>query len=172
MINDKFKKIYKLSEQLHQKYLKQDYERLLKIDDSIGAFEDYVKDNNRDDDNALSEERKKRVEESYISRDNIENDDITFGLYLFRYNHIDPIKFDDNYKPLPLTEKEIFEYGTVVTLTDEEGYYNISGVFGGIDYDKNNAIKEYNILKNHIKNSSTEEILDEIEKSILDQLND
>lgn len=171
MINSRFKKIYKLTEKLQQKHLKQDYEKISKIDDSVGTFEEYVDKVKKEMNREVPVSRKKRLEDVFISRDNIEKENITLGLYLFHYQHTDPIKFDDSYKILPLTQKEVYEYGVVATLTEEDGYYNINGLFGGIDFNEDNAKQKYNELKNKLEKMTVDELLDEIEKLVLEQLN-
>lgn len=170
MINIKFKKIYELSTELQQKYYRQDYERLLQIDNNIGTFNEFVENENTKLKN-ISSDKNQNLNDIYISKDNIQKDNITFELYLIHYIHTDPTMLDKNYHVLPLTEKEIFEYGAIVSLTDDNGFYDISGVFGGIENNKEDAILKYNTLKDMIEKKSIIELLDEIEDSILQQLN-
>lgn len=172
MINTKFKKIYELSNELQEKYYKEDYERLSKIEKDIGTFEEYVNNEKKESNRVIPDDRKKQIEDAYILKDSITKEDIVFSLYLVHFMHTDPIEFDENYKPLPLKEKEIFEYGAVVSTTDETGYYSISGVFGGVENDDHIAQDKYNVLKSRIENTSLDELLDEIENSILEQIND
>lgn len=172
MINTKFKKIYELSNELQEKYYKEDYERLSKIEKDIGTFEEYVNNEKKESNRVIPDDRKKQIEDAYILKDSITKEDIVFNLYLVHFVHTDPIEFDENYKPLPLKEKEIFEYGTVVSTNDEKGYYSISGVFGGVEYDDHIAQDKYNVLKSRIEKTSLNELLDEIENSILEQIND
>ncbi len=172
MVNAKFKKIYELSNQLQEKYYKEDYERLSKIEKNIESFEEYVNNEKKESNRVISDDRRKQINNAYISKDSINKEDIVFNLYLVHFMHTDPIEFDEDYKPLPLKEKEIFEYGAVVSANDETGYYSISGVFGGIEYDDHIAQDKYNVLKTRIENTPLDELLDEIEKSVLEQLND
>lgn len=172
MINAKFKKIYDLSNQLQEKNYRDDYERLSKIEKNIGSFEEYLKNEMNESNRDISDERKKQLEDAYISKDKITKGDIVFNLYLIHFLHTDPIELDDNYKPLPLKENKVFEYGAVVSTSDETGYYSISGVFGGVDNDDHIALDKYNVLKSRIENTPLDELLDEIEKSILEQIND
>lgn len=37
-------------------------------------------------------------------------------MYLINYEDTEPIKLDDDYKPLRLSKKTIFEYGTVISF--------------------------------------------------------
>lgn len=171
MIDIKFKKIYELSKELQQKYYKQDYDRLLQIDNNIGTFDEYVEHENKKQKN-ISSDINKNSNDAYISKDIIQKDNIMFGLYLIHYIHSNPTMLDENYHVFPLTEKEIFEYGATASLTNDSGSYDISGVFGGIEGNKKDAILKYNALKNMIEKKSVMELLEEIEKSILEQLND
>ncbi len=171
MIDIKFKKIYELSKELQQKYYKQDYDRLLQIDNNIGTFDEYVEHENKKQKN-ISSDINKNSNDAYISKDIIQKDKITFRLYLIHYIHSDPTMLDENYHVLSLTEKEIFEYGATVSLTNDSGSYDISGVFGGIEDNKEDAILKYNALKNMIEKKSVMELLEKMEKSILEQLND
>lgn len=172
MENTNFKKVFELSQKLQEKNDRKLYNELSKHDKQIGTFEDFIEQEKKDNNKELSEERKKKVEDAYISRDKIVKDTLIFDLYLFHFKHIDPIEFDDNYKPLPLKEKEVYEYGAVVSTEDKDGYYDITGVFCGIDEDEHFAHDKYNALKSRIEKSSEEELLKDIEKQILKQIND
>lgn len=172
MINDMFKEVFELSNKLQEKNYKKDYDNLSKIDRDIGTFEEYVKGEKIDLDREIPTEKKKIIEDAYLAKDTIVKDNLKFDLYLFRLNHIEPLEFDDNYKIKPLKEKPIFEYGAVISLEDESGYYNISGVFGGIDEDEHFAKDKYNALKLKIEKSSEEELLDDIKRDILRQISD
>jgi len=172
MENSKFKKVFELSQKLQEKNDRKLYDELSKIDDKMESFEEFIENERKESEKEISEERKKRVEDAYISKDKIVKDTLTFDLYLFHHTRIDPIEFDENYKPLPLNEKEIYEYGAVVSMEDEKGYYNISGVFGGVEEDDHFAKDKYNALKTKIQNTSEDELLDDIEKQILKQINE
>lgn len=171
MINEKFKEVFELSNQLQEKNYKKDYENLSKIDKSIGTFEEYVEKEKQQSNREIPEEKRKIIDDAYILKDEIEKSTLKFDLYLFKLKHIDPIEFDENYKPLPLKEKDIYEYGAVVSMEDENGYYNISGVFGGVDNDEHFARDKYNALKLRVQNTSEEDLLNEIKNEILKQLN-
>lgn len=172
MENDKFKKVFKLSQKLQEKNDKKLYDELFKIDNKMESFDKFLENLRKESEKELSEERKKRVEEAYISKDKIVKESLTFDLYLFHHTRIELIEFDEDYKPLPLNKKEIYEYGAVVSMEDENGYYNISGIFGGIDEDEHFAKDKYIVLKNKIQNTSEDELLDDIENQILKQIND
>lgn len=171
MINEMFKEVFELSNQLQEKNYKKDYENLSKIDKSIGTFEEYVEEQKQQSNREIPKEKRKIIDDAYISKDEIEKSTLKIDLYLFKLKHIDPIEFDENYKPLPLKEKDIYEYGAVVSMEDENGYYNISGVFGGVDNDEHFALDKYNALKSRVQNTSEEDLLNEIKNEILKQLN-
>lgn len=171
MINEKFKEVFELSNQLQEKNYKKDYENLSKIDKSIGTFEEYVEKEKQQSNREIPEEKRKIIDDAYISKDEIEKSTLKFDLYLFKLKHIDPIEFDENYKPLPLKEKDIYEYGAVVSFPVGNYDLDISGVFGGIEEDKENAINKYNQLRQYINMMSEEKLLDAIEKNILKELN-
>ena len=172
MENTNFKKVFELSQKIQEKNVRKLYEELSKHDTQIGTFEEFVANERKESEKEISDERKIKVEDAYISKDKIVKDTLTFDLYLFHHTRIDPIEFDENYKPLPLKEKEIYEYGAVVSMEDETGYYNISGVFGGIDEDEHFAKDKYNVLKSKVEKSSEEELLKDIEEQIISQIND
>lgn len=168
MIDVRLKKIFDLAKKVEENNYKKEYENLLQIDNSIGSFHDYVKKEEEQFNNV--EVDSKKVEDAYIEKEEIKKDSVLFSLYLIHYNHIDPIEFDNDYKPLPLKEKEIYEYGAIITFDDENGSYNINSLFGGIEEDKTQALKEYNNLKNDILNSSEEDLLKKVENYFLNQL--
>ena len=171
MINDKFKEVFDLSKKLQEKKYMKDYEELSKFDENIGTFEEYVEQEKKDLNKEMPRKKTKLVEEAYISKDKIKKDNLIFSLYLFQLTHTSPIKFDKDYKPLPLKQNNIYEYGAVASLEDKDGYYDISGVFGGIEPRKDKAEEEYNSLKDKIMNLSENELLDEIKYEILKQIN-
>jgi len=168
MIDDRLKKIFDLAKEVEENNYKKEYENLLQIDNPIGSFRDYVKKEDEQFNNV--EVDSKKVEDAYIEKEEIKKDSVLFSLYLIHYNHIDPIEFDNDYKPLPLTEREIYEYGAIITFDDENGSYNINSLFGGIEEDKAQALKEYNNLKNDILNLSEEDLLKKVENYLLNQL--
>lgn len=170
MIYDKFIEVFELSKKLQEKNYRKDYKNLSKIEKGIGTFEEYVKREREELNREIPAEKKKIVEDAYVSKDTIEKDNLKFDLYLFRLNHIEPIEFDEDYKIKPLKETPIFEYGAVVSLEDEKGYYNISGIFGGVETDDHIAQDKYNVLKTKIKNNSEEDLLDELKSDILKQI--
>lgn len=168
MIDVRLKKIFDLAKEVEENNYKKEYENLLQIDNSIGSFHNYVKKEEEQFNNV--EVDSKKVEDAYIEKEEIKKDSVLFSLYLIHYNHIDPIEFDENYKPLPLKEKEIFEYGAIITFDDDNGSYNINSLFSGIEEEKTQALEKYNELKNNIQKSSEEELLKEIENNLLSQL--
>lgn len=168
MIDVRLKKIFDLAKEVEENNYKKEYENLLQIDNSIGSFRDYVKSEKEKFNNV--EVDSKKVEDAYIEKEVIKKDSVLFSLYLIHYNHIEPIEFDNDYKPLPLKEKELFEYGAIITFDDENGSYNINSLFGGIKENKTQALKEYNDLKNDILNSSEEDLIKKVENYLLNQL--
>ncbi len=172
MINDMFKEVFELSNQLQEKNYKKDFKKISKIDKNIGTFEEYVKREKEELNKEIPAEKKEIVENAYISKDTINKECLKFDLYLFRLRHIEPLEFDENYKIKPLKETSIHEYGAVISLEDESGYYNISGVFGGTDEDEHIARDKYNALKMKIEKSSEKELLNEIKNDILKQINE
>ena len=171
MINDKFIEVFELSKKLQEKNYKKDYKNLSKIDKSIGTFEEYIKKEKEELNREIPAEKKRIVEDAYVSKDTISKENLTFDLYLFRLKHIEPIEFDEDYKVKPLKETPIYEYGAVVSLEDEKGFYNISGIFGGVETDDHIAQDKYNVLKTKIKNNSEEDLLEELKNDILKQIN-
>ena len=171
MIKDMFKEVFDLSNQLQEKNYRKSYNELSKLDKSIGTFEEYVEQEKQHFDREIPVEKKEKIKNLYISKDEIKKENLKFDLYLFHLTHTSPIEFDENYKPLPLKENEVYEYGAVVSLEDESGYYNISGVFGGVEDDEELAKEKYNALKIKVENSSEEQLLDNIKNEILKQIN-
>lgn len=112
-----------------------------------------------------------RIWKMYIFKDDINKGDIYFGLYLINYEHTDPISLDNDYQPLPLDKRLLFEYGVVISFPVDNYDLNISGAFGGIEEDKEIATNKYNQLRQYINTMSEEKILDAIEKKFLKELN-
>ena len=172
MINDMFKEVFELSKQLQEKNYKKDFTKISEIDKNIGTFEEYVNREKEELNKEIPVEKKKIIEDAYILKDTISKESLKFDLYLFRLKHIEPLEFDENYKIKPLKETQIFEYGAVISLEDESGYYNISGTFGGVEDTEQIARDKYRALKIKIEKSSSEELLGEIKKDILKQINE
>lgn len=164
MIEEKLKKIYQLMEELQDKKYKEQYNKLLEINKNIGSFEDFVKRENEVYENI--EVNQEKLNDVFLERNSIKKENITIDIYLIHYNHIDPVQLDENYRPLPLNEKEVFEYGSVITFNIKDGQYSINGLFSGIEKDKINAMIKYNDLKEKIYTSSQDEIINLIEKEI------
>lgn len=164
MIEEKLKKIYQLMEELQDKKYKEQYNKLLEVNKNIGSFEDFVKRENEVYENI--EVNQEKLDDVFIERNSIKKENITIEIYLIHYNHIDPVQLDENYRPLPLNEKEVFEYGSVITFNIKDGQYSINGLFSGIEKDKINATIKYNDLKEKIYTSSQDEIINLIEKEI------
>ncbi len=164
MIEEKLKKIYQLMEELQDKKYKEQYNKLLEVNKNIGSFEDFVKRENEVYENI--EVNQEKLDDVFLERNSIKKENITIEIYLIHYNHIDPVQLDENYRPLPLNEKEVFEYGSVITFNIKDGQYSINGLFSGIEKDKINATIKYNDLKEKIYTSSQDEIINLIEKEI------
>lgn len=164
MIEEKLKKIYQLMEELQDKKYKEQYNKLLDVNKNIGSFEDFVKRENEVYENI--EVNQEKLNDVFLERNSIKKENMIIDIYLIHYNHIDPVQLDDNYRPLPLNEKEVFEYGSVITFNIKDGQYSINGLFSGIEKDKINATIKYNDLKEKIYTSSQDEIINLIEKEI------
>ena len=164
MVEERLEKIYHQMEELQEKKYKEQYDRLLDFDKSIGSFEDYLKREKEIYDNV--EVKQDKLADAFLERDSIRKDNISIDLYLIHYNHVDSVQLDENYRPLPLNEREIFEYGSVITFNVNDGKCNINGLFSGIEKDKINAMIKYNDLKEKMYTLSENEILDIIEKDI------
>ena len=168
-MNDiRYKRIFDLAEQVEEKEYKVEYERLQQVDKSSISFNEYVGEeikrfNNPNVDN-------KQVDKAYIKNDKVEKNNILFSIYLIQYNHIDQVILDENYKPLPLKKNELYEYGTIITFSNNIGKYSINNLFGGIEEDKTLAIKKYDELKNIIQNKSEDELLEMMENNLKNQL--
>lgn len=145
--------------QLHEKQHKEKHEITSKIVDKVELEDSYKNQNHKD------------LTDVYIFKDDINKGDISFGLYLINYEHIDPIVLDKDYQPLPLNKKLLFEYGAVVSFPVDNYDLDISGIFGGIEEDKDIATNKYNQLRQYINMMSEEKLLDAIEKNILKELN-
>ena len=78
---------------------------------------------------------------------------------------------DENYKVLPLEEKDIYQYGTLITMEINEGYINLDDIFADYKNEEEVARKEYEKLKNNLLKLSKEELLNEIENTIKKDLN-
>lgn len=164
MVEERLEKIYHQMEELQEKKYKEQYNKLLDFDKSIGSFEDYLKREKEIYDNV--EVKQDKLADAFLERDSIRKDNISIDLYLIHYNHVDSVQLDENYRPLPLNEREVFEYGSVITFNVKDGQYNINGLFSGIEKDKINAMIKYNDLKEKMHTLSENEILDIIEKDI------
>lgn len=164
MIEEKLKKIYQLMEELQDKKYKEQYNKLLEVNKNIGSFEDFVKRENEMYENI--EVNQEKLDDVFLERNSIKKENITIDIYLIHYNHIDSVQLDENYRPLPLNEKEVFEYGSVITFNIKDGQYSINGLFSGVEKDKINATIKYNDLKEKIYTSSQDEIINLIEKEI------
>lgn len=161
---DRFKKLYELAEQIHINEYKKEYEELIKTDDSFGSFDDYLEYEKNRQDNL--ENKNIDISDKFICRDKIIKNNITIDLYLLHHSFYDEVRLDENYKPLPLTKKEIFEYGAGIIYSAEDGDYSIVGLFGGSSENKDVAINKYNELKNKIEGLSIEELFDELEHEL------
>ncbi|HIS11725.1 MAG TPA: hypothetical protein IAB40_01300 [Candidatus Onthocola stercoravium] len=167
MLEDKIASIFDLAKELQDKKLKEEYTELAKMDATIGSFDNYKK-------NEMSnkiKDKNEMVNDVFVCRDDVNKDNLSVGMYLINYEHIEPIKLDDDYKPLPLDKKTIFEYGTVISFLYKNQEFNISGMFGGTELSKDSAINKYNELKKYIVDTTEDTLLDAIKNNILEELN-
>ena len=144
MISSKFKEIYNI--------IKQQQEGIFKVE------KENIKDNN-----PASDLKHEEIEKSYILKQCIKKDGMLVDLYLIHFLHTNSPQLDANYKPLPLTTKEIYEYDAIISMLIDDKIYDISGIFGGIEYDKDSAVKKYSNLLEKMKSLSEEEIVKEME---------
>ena len=70
-----------------------------------------------------------------------------------------------------MEEKTIYEYGAVITFEDVSGQYAIENAFSGIEDTKELAEIKYKSLQDEINRMTEEELLDKLERYILDELN-
>lgn len=146
MLEDKIASIFDLAKELQDKKLKEEYTELAKMDATIGSFDNYKKNEM----NNKIKDKNEMVNDVFVCRDDVNKDNLSVGMYLINYEHIEPIKLDDDYKTLPLDKKTIFEYGTVISFLYKNQEFNISGMFGGTELSKDSAINKYNELKKYI----------------------
>lgn len=169
-MNVEFKSIYNLVEKLQLKNYEKEYKNLSALDNEIGSFEDYVVKSKKNNDNFNADNNQHR--NAIIFNDVIKKEDISINLYLINFKHIEQPELDENYKPLPLREKIIYEYGTVITFEDVSGEYAIENAFSGIEDTKELAEIKYKNLKEEMCKMTEKEIMNKLEKHILDELND
>ena len=164
-MTNRFKKLYELAREIHINEYKKEYEELIKTDDSFSSFDDYLKYEK----NKLNSLQNKDIDISdrFICRDKIIKDNIQIDLYLLHSSFYDEVKLDENYKPLPLTKKDIYEYGAGIIYSADDGDYSITGVFVGCEDNKDIAIDKYNELKNIINELNENEVLDMVESDLL-----
>lgn len=168
-MNNKFKKIYELVEKRQLRDYKKEYTELLSFNNEIGSFEDYVaklKDDRQD-----SYIKNNHYKDAVLFKDVMEKESLLINLYLIKFKHISPPALDKEYKPLPLKEKTIYEYGAVITFEDVSGQYAIENAFSGIEDTKELAEIKYKSLQDEINRMTEEELLDKLERYILDELN-
>lgn len=167
MLEEKIASIFDLAKELQDKKLKEEYTELAKMDATIGSFDNYKKNEM----NNKIKDKNEMVNDVFVCRDDVNKDNLSVGMYLINYEHIEPIKLDDDYKPLPLDKKTIFEYGTVISFLYKNQEFNISGMFGGTELSKDSAINKYNELKKYIVDTTEDTLLDAIKNNILEELN-
>ncbi len=160
---DRFKKLYELSEQIHINEYKKEYEKLIKTDNRFESFDDYLEYEKNRQENLENI----GISDKFICRDKIAKNNITIDLYLLHHSFYDKVSLDENYKPLPLTKKKIFEYGVGIIYSAEDGDYSIVGLFCDSSENKDIAIDKYNELKNKIEKSSENEVLNEVENELI-----
>ncbi len=169
MINNKFKKIYKLIEKKQLKNYKKEYKELLCFDNEIGNFKDYIaklKDSRQD-----SYIKNNHYKDAIIFTDIVKKESLLINLYLIKFKHIFPPELDKEYKPLPLKEQIIYEYGAIITLEDTFGEYTIENAFSGTENAKELAEIKYQNLKEELKEMTEEKVIDKLERYILSELN-
>ena len=167
VVEDKFKTLYNLIKKLQEKKYIDTYNELAKVDNNIGTLQDFI----YSEENKYTNDNESSLNDIYIKKDKIQKENLIIDLYLINYEHIDPITLDDNYKPSQLNKRELFEYGTVISLNTVNGLYSINGMFSDVEDEKNSAIIKYDELKNKMANLSEEELLIEIEKRVKFELN-
>ena len=113
--------------------------------------------------------KEKKNDNNYIKKETIKKDNLIINLYMFSFTHTSLTELDDNYEPVPLKNEELFEYGAIASIPFENGYYDVVGLFGGIENNKDSAYKNYNELKSKISSLSEEEIIEKIKIEILNQ---
>lgn len=168
-MNNKFKKIYELVEKRQLKDYKKEYTELLSFNNEIGSFEDYVA--KLKDGRQYSYIKNNHYKDAVLFKDVMEKESLLINLYLIKFKHISPPALDEEYKPLPLKEKTIYEYGTVITFEDVSGEYAIENAFSGIEDTKELAEIKYKNLKEEMCKMTEKEIMNKLEKHILDELN-
>ena len=169
MIKKSFKEVFELSKKLQEKNYRKIYDELAKSDKNIGSFDDFFK---KELNKEIPKSDNVDIDSLYILKDIIDKDTMKIYLYLFHYTHFNPLEFDDDYKPLPLTDKELYEFGATVVVENKKEHYDIGGVFGGVEDDEHIAKDKYNALKTKIEKLSEDELLKEIKNNILEQINE
>jgi len=149
VVVEKFKKIYKLAEELQMKYSKEEY------------LDNQLKGISREDN---------KSSDSVILKDTIRKDNLIVNIYLMKFKQIEPVKLDEDYKVLPLKEKIIYQYGAIITIPIEEGFIDINDVFSNYANNEEQAKDEYTKLKNKLEKLSEDELLSEVEKEIKNEL--
>lgn len=164
MKEDKYKKIYDLAYKLQIKYYKEEYENIKRIDSNIGTFEEYI-------DNQIKKSNVEvNREDNIVFKDTIKKENIIINIYLMKFKHIEPAQLDDDYKVLPLEEKIVYQYGTIITMPIEEGFIDINDIFSNYASNEEQAKDEYIKLKNKLEKISEDELLSEVEKEIKNEL--
>lgn len=164
MKEDKYKKIYDLAYKLQIKYYKEEYENIKRIDSNIGTFEEYI-------DNQIKKSNVEvNREDNIVFKDTIKKENIIINIYLMKFKHIEPAQLDDDYKVLPLEEKIVYQYGTIITMPIEEGFIDINDIFSNYASNEEQAKDEYIKFKNKLEKISEDELLSEVEKEIKNEL--
>ena len=164
VVVEKFKEIYKLAEELQMKYYKEEYENLKRIDNNVCTFEEYL-------DNQIQKTNiEVNKDDSIILKDTIKKENLIVNIYLMKSKQIEPVKLDEDYKVLPLEEKIVYQYGTIITMPIEEGFIDINDIFSNYASNEEQAKDEYIKLKNKLEKISEDELLSEVEKEIKNEL--
>lgn len=164
VVVEKFKEIYKLAEELQMKYYKEEYENLKRIDNNVCTFEEYL-------DNQIQKTNiEVNKDDSIILKDTIKKENLIVNIYLMKSKQIEPVKLDEDYKVLPLEEKIVYQYGTIITMPIEEGFIDINDIFSNYASNEEQAKDEYIKFKNKLEKLSEDELLSEVEKEIKNEL--
>ena len=167
LLEDRCKKIYNLVKTLQDKQYEKEYNSLVEMGHEVGTLKEFI-DNDK---SKFIKEKKRDLDNVYILNDNINKEHISIGMYLINYEHTTPVTLDEDYKPLPLGQKILFEYGTVISFILNDYTLDINGMFSGVEESKEKAIDSYEKLKLKIINMSEDELLTAIEKRALNELN-
>ena len=163
MIVKRYEEIYKLVEELQK-----EYKSLYKIENNLDSFQKYqnVKNSKKNIENKFSNIKDNNI----ILKNTIKKDKIIINIYLIKLKYIKQPQLDKNYKVLPLEEKEIYQYGTIITIPLYECLVDINDVFSNYAYEEEKAKIEYTKLINYLEKLTKEELLNKLENTIKNEL--